>query len=361
MSSRTPRLRLYKPADDGSENVVVATDLNDNLELLDTFVGWSPVTAGTYPASGYQGQAFIQTDTGKGYVNVGVSGSALSLRQLVTASARFDSALTVNAAISSSGSSGFFHDAATSSDVSLGLRVLEEAQHRFRLFASGRMEWGAGGSSARDVALYRASADVLALDDALTVGSTLTVGGATSMADAAVSGNFSIGSARFRPVPSAVTTVSNSSAEATLASMTIPAADAAVGAVYRIKAWGTCVVTGTPTVIFRTRIGGLAGTALASLAAITVRSGATDGYWSAEVLVTCVTTGASGTWAPIFEGGHNFTGAVTTYTRWGPIASVANITRDSTAAQDLVITGQFNAASSSNILVCKGFAAERVA
>jgi hypothetical protein len=44
-----------------------------------------------------------------------------------------------------------------------------EATARFVAFADGKHEWGAGGSTARDVNLYRKSADVLATDDDLEV------------------------------------------------------------------------------------------------------------------------------------------------------------------------------------------------
>ncbi len=44
MASTTPRLNLYMPADDGSEPINVATDLNDNLEKVDASIGFVPAT-----------------------------------------------------------------------------------------------------------------------------------------------------------------------------------------------------------------------------------------------------------------------------------------------------------------------------
>lgn len=65
MSTNTPRLGLYMPADDGSEPVDVATDLNDNLEKLDNSVGFVPSTSSTPPSSPFDGMATYETDTGR--------------------------------------------------------------------------------------------------------------------------------------------------------------------------------------------------------------------------------------------------------------------------------------------------------
>lgn len=63
MSETTPRLGLYKPADDGSEPVDVATDLNDNLEKLDSYVGVVPSTSSTPPATPFDGMLTYEADT----------------------------------------------------------------------------------------------------------------------------------------------------------------------------------------------------------------------------------------------------------------------------------------------------------
>lgn len=42
--------------------------------------------------------------------------------------------------------------------------------------ADGKMEWGAGGSSARDTNLYRSAADTLKTDDSFIVGGSMTIG-----------------------------------------------------------------------------------------------------------------------------------------------------------------------------------------
>jgi hypothetical protein len=48
---------------------------------------------------------------------------------------------------------------------------------RFAIYADGKQEWGAGGSTPRDTNLYRSAANTLKTDDSLSVGGDLTVTG----------------------------------------------------------------------------------------------------------------------------------------------------------------------------------------
>jgi hypothetical protein len=221
---------------------------------------------------------------------------------------------------------------------------------------SGTMQWGSG-AIARDTNLYRAGVDTLKTDDAFQVGGALTVAGASSVADLTLSGNLNLGSARYRTLLSGVTTVANTVTQSPIAFLVIPANDAAVGAVYRIHAWGTLGVTGTPTITFVSKLGGVV---LASFPAVTVRSGATDGFWDADLYLSCISTGVAGTWCPSFSYRHNFLTSVTTYTPLGPITA-APITRDTTISSDMTIFVTWSAASASNTITCRGLTAERVA
>jgi hypothetical protein len=99
----TSRLALYKPAADGSDNVNVVTDLNNNLDRLDALVSFVPVTASTYPASAFQGEAFYETDTGKAYVNKSAVASSADFYQIMVAGADFDSDMTFNGSVVASG------------------------------------------------------------------------------------------------------------------------------------------------------------------------------------------------------------------------------------------------------------------
>jgi hypothetical protein len=221
---------------------------------------------------------------------------------------------------------------------------------------SGAMEWGSG-AIARDTNLYRSAANTLHTDDSLDIVGNLNVAGVTGIGDLNVSGNLNLGSARYDTNLSSQLNLNNTVTETAIASLSIPANDPTVGAVYRIKAWGTATVTGTPTLTFRTN---LSGTAFIAFPAVTVRSGATDGFWEVEFYVACVTTGATGTFTGFAKYGHNFLTSVTTYTKIGPIV-VASVTRDTTATIAMNLTAQWSAASASNSCFCRGFAAERVA
>lgn len=61
MATFTTRLGLRKPA--GTELVNVVTDINDNLDDLDSVVSSTVCTSGTRPASPFQGQVIFETDT----------------------------------------------------------------------------------------------------------------------------------------------------------------------------------------------------------------------------------------------------------------------------------------------------------
>lgn len=66
----TPRLGLFRTKSDGSENVNVLTDLNNNLDKLDTYAGFVvlPDQAARFATAGFVGLAVRQADTGALYV-----------------------------------------------------------------------------------------------------------------------------------------------------------------------------------------------------------------------------------------------------------------------------------------------------
>lgn len=364
MSTLTSRLRLYKPAADGSENVNVVSDLNDNWDRLDSLVSFVPVTVGTYPASAYQGQAFYETDTGEAYVNKSAVPSASDLWQILTAGATFhydidmDADYQVNIGGSDS-TAKFAARVPSGTDLLTSQIISASAFTSYFLEANGTMGWG-DGTATHDVTLYRDGAGVLGIDESLTVVGDVIVGDTLYTDFAEVTNNVLIGSARIKPQLHVATTVSNTTSESALQTFNIAANDAVVGAVYRIRAYGTAQVTGTPTMTFRFRIGGTGGTSLLAFSAITARSNMTDGFWEIELIATCSATGVSGTWSPFGRGGHNFVGTAATLTSL-LTAVTASVTRDTTISNDLVLTGQWSAASSSNSIVCRGALIERIA
>lgn len=366
MSSTTTRLGLFKP--DGTENVNRTTDINNNWDNIDGKMGFVPVTSSTRPASAYQGEAIYETDTLKAYVNSSAVASAATYKQLLVEGANFDSNITLTS------SAGQFKNSITSSNATFaaqrgnttdfilsGRTVSASANNMFDVTAAGTMGWGAG-SSATDTNLYRSAANTLKTDDALVVAGTFDVtGNATFGGNLTIStGNLTIGSAIYRNKLHTAVTVANTITETAFATITLPANDAVVGAVYKIHAYGTLGVTGTPTMTFRGRLGGAAGTQMVVFPSVTIRTGATDGFWDIIYYLTCLTTGVSGTWSPMMKYSHNFLTSVTTYTHLGPITS-APVTRDTTISNDMVLTATWSAASASNTITCRGAEAIRVA
>lgn len=351
----TTRLGLYRTLADGSEDVDVVLDLLDNWDKLDAMVGALACTSGTRPASPFNGQFIRETDTSKMYVCTSTGPAVWA--QVLFGSANFDQGITI-----SSGnftlSNGTTLVRRTSATVSaFNSKVNTDVEERFSIRTDGYHDWG-GGAVARDTNLFRDSANVLKTDDSFSVGIDLAVTGNAVVGGTITGARLYTGSAALQSVLSTVTTVANTTTETALATYNVAANDAAVGAVYHIRAWGTCATTATPTMTFRLRLGGAAGTSMVAHAAITCRT-MSDGYWEAEAYISCATTGAAGTWNPTFKVEHNFIG-LSTYTKLGPVTA-ASVVKDTTVSSDLVITGQWSAASASNSIVCRGFSAQRVA
>lgn len=342
----TTRLGLYKSLSDGSELVNYTQDIGQNLDKLDAAAGFQVVTSGTRPSSPYSGKGIAESDTAyRTYFSNGTSPASASWVQIPNSGSTFDADLDLTSGkqlnIGASGATASIAilNTATTTDA-ISFRVTGDTQSRYLVDTDGSTNWGPGGASAVDTALARTAVGRLALTG--------------------TNASFSIGTATMRPILSTATTLANSTAQTAIATHTIPASDAVAGAVYRIKAWGTLGVTGTPTITFVCKLGGTGGATMVTFPAVTVRSGATDGFWELEFYLACATTGGSGTWAPMARYTHNFLTSVTTYTPIGPITSVP-VTRDTTVANDMVLCATWSAASSSNTITCRGFAGERVA
>ncbi|MDX3575992.1 hypothetical protein [Streptomyces sp. FL07-04A] len=346
MGTTTSRVGLYKPLDDGSELVNVAQDLNGNTNLLDAAVGYQVCTSSTRPSSPYSGKPIMESDTSyRTYFSNGTSPASASWVEIPNSSATYNSTLTLGATKQIRfGASGSVANIATltsaTTDDILSTRITGDTASRFLLEADGALWWGPGGATTADTTLTRTG-----------VG-RLTIGG-TSAA-------LTIGTGTLRPIPSSSTTIANTTSQSVLAGYTIPASDAVAGAVYRVKAWGTLGVTGTPTMTFVCKLGGTVGTTMVTFPAVTVRSGATDGMWEAEFYLACASTGGSGTWSPMAKYTHNWLTSATTYTLVGPITA-APITRDTTISNDMVLCATWSAASASNTITCRGMTAGRVA
>lgn len=361
MSTTTSRVGLYKSASDGSENVNVVNDLLNNMDKIDSWLGATICTSSTRPSSPWDGQIIKETNTLKMYVWHAGSSSWL---QVMFGSANWDQSITLpgvtqQVKIGGTSSDASFATARTNAtDNAFSSRVPADTVSRYVVTVDGAIQWGPGGSTALDTKLYRASANVLKTDDELQVVGNLVVSGAANLDDVNVAGDLNLGSSRYRTQLSSTQTLSNSATETVIVTFTIPANDAVVGAVYRIFAWGTGSVTATPTMTWRSRLGGVAGASMGGHAA-TARSGMTDGKWRVTALVSVAGTGATGTWNPWFEVFSNFVSNTSPYTFGMDLTS--SPTNATTSAQDFVITAQWSAASASNVLTLKGYTAERVA
>lgn len=310
----TTRLALYKSKSDGSELVNYPLDLGGNWDKVDLAVGYQVVTSSTRPATPYPGKPIAQSDTAYStFFSNGTAPASASWVEIPNSSSTFGSNLKLAS----------------------GVQLLIGA----------------------DTNLYRSAANVLKTDDAFVTVGNVTIGGDLKLVN---------GTTTYRNQLSAQTTVANTATETVIASMTVPANDAVVGAVYRIKAWGTisAAAATTPTMNWKWKIGGTGGYQMAQSSNRTAgAAGAATRAWQCVGEVVCLATGASG----------SFQGSLLTTEGWSvtggpPIVTPAVIldgttpgTRDSTASQQICLTATWTPANAANTLTCLGYYAERIA
>jgi hypothetical protein len=132
--------------------------------------------------------------------------------------------------------------------------------------------------------------------------------------------------------------------------ITIPANYLQDGRVLRIIMKGKLSTTGTPTITFRARWGGVAGTILAQSAAITNGSSVSNVIWELELILQVRSNGSSG--SVLAMGRVNVGGASSIVNFMGSAGATnpAAVTVDLTADTALAITAQWGTASTSNTL-----------
>lgn len=97
MSTTTSRLGLLKP--DGSENVDVQTQLNDNYDAIDLAVGFQVVTSSTRPANPYPGKGIAESDTSyRSYFHNGTTPVSAGWVEIPNASGTFGADLKLASA-----------------------------------------------------------------------------------------------------------------------------------------------------------------------------------------------------------------------------------------------------------------------
>ena len=157
------------------------------------------------------------------------------------------------------------------------------------------------------------------------------------------------------------TAIANSTTETIVfPNVTIPANMMADARILRITSAGRLSTTGTPTVRFRLRWGGVAGTVFWDSGTITCGSGVTASLWRHQIEMIVRSNGSTGT---IFCMGETIIGsalAPTVGSATGAAAvgvygsagddTPAAVTLDFTADTALSLTAQWSAASASNTL-----------
>lgn len=347
MSSSTTRVSLYKPA--GGEDINVTTDLNNNYDKIDTNLNFrvaATATARNAISPFWAGLNVRDTDTGKLWVTNGSAPISGSWDQILT-TGTYGTAVNVNPAATGT--------------VGINMKAAAESNNRWQVRADGQMFWG-GGSGAVDVNLYRSSSTVLKTDDNFEAAGTVTAAGDLISTAGQLQLNLG-GSAKKNAQPSVATgPIASTTTETVLATYTISANDATAGAVYKITAWGIASTTGTPVITFRPRMGGVAGASNATIP-VTAASSVANKAWRAELYVSIVTTGASGTWSGllVLNEGISVTGATSIPNAVTRMDGSSTALINTTIANDLVITAQWGTSSASNTWTCRGFAAERIA
>jgi hypothetical protein len=182
MAELTPRLSLYMPADDGSEPVNVATDLNDNLQKIDAVIGAVPATSSVPPATTFIGMFRQNTDTNT--LEYLKSGNVWT--QILSKGVAFVS----NIALASGYKIGIntltpvaIFEAVVASSTSILARMLvgSEVNPRIQIDSDG-IRIGPGGATATDVRVYRSASNTLNITGNVVVENNLQVSGTPSFA-----------------------------------------------------------------------------------------------------------------------------------------------------------------------------------
>ena len=134
--------------------------------------------------------------------------------------------------------------------------------------------------------------------------------------------------------------------------ITIPANYMQDGRVLRLRAFGKLSTTGTPTMTWAIRWGGVSGTVLATTEAITMGSGVANVNWSIDAMLQTRSNGATGTLL-VMGNVHVHTAAGTVLSNVFGVSGYdapAAVAVDLTADTAMSLTADWSAASASNTL-----------
>jgi len=147
--------------------------------------------------------------------------------------------------------------------------------------------------------------------------------------------------------------IANSAAETIMfPNVTIPGNYLSDGRVIRISAYGKLSTTGTPTLQFALRWGGVAGTLLFQSEALTMGSGVTNVNFSVELLIQTRLNGSSGKLLVMGDVAINTssTTAIEQVVGVSGFDAPAEVVVDLTADTALSLTAKWGTASASNTL-----------
>lgn len=369
--------KLYKPA--VGDDVNVATDINANMDAIDTYgMGFVQVAnSGARPTTVWPGLCIFQTDDSTVWVSNGSSPASGSWFNIPNTTSQTSSNITTSA----------------TGDNAVTVNITGDGNKRLAILGGGRLEWGTGGTVA-DTNLYRSAGNTLKTDDSFVAGLNLGVGGDVSAGGGV--GVISLKNAGTAPTGSpsggiilysnsdhrlssvnpsgniyqmqgsqqggSVSALSNSTTETTLLSVIIPANEIVNDGIYRLTVQGIISTnsTGSTWVNLRTKQAG--STMVGTGNAVCATSVASD-PWMLESTFRFRNPGASATLFAQQRVTHRFDGSapnVAATTLIDSHTSTAGVTVDTTSPITLAITGQWQTASSNNVLTTTGWWFERV-
>ena len=154
-----------------------------------------------------------------------------------------------------------------------------------------------------------------------------------------------------------ITTVNTTASEMVLQSFPLPAADAVAGSVYKMVGWGTYGTTGTPTLAWGLRLGGVAGTSLTTIPAFTLGSTLVTAPFKYEILVNFLSPTTVQSFFELDVVTATASGVTAPYSATPSAATTVSLS----SAKVLVTTVTFSAISALNTISLLGGWTERVA
>lgn len=227
MSSTTSRLGLFKPAADGSENVNVVTDLNNNLDKLDSLLGAVECTSSTRPTTRFSGMMIRETDTGK--LLLCTNATTPTWVQIYLAGVTLTDNVNVTGSLATS--AGVVSSRTSTTDACLTAKTAAASVAQLVIKADGSHAFGSG-SGAADVTLSRSNVGELSVSGSLAVGNDISVSDDVTIGgDLAVTG---VGAVVTRHKPSDTTRASTTSptSDPDLITSALPA-----NSVWEVHAW----------------------------------------------------------------------------------------------------------------------------